>query len=70
MTAENFERAYAQMRKVTKDGGRKMGIKATHIVIPPDLQSKAEGIFNVANNESGAGNINYKKVEIIVCDWL
>ena len=70
LTAENFEKAYAQMRKVTKDGGRKMGIRATHIVIPPDLQSKAEGIFNVANNAAGAGNINYKKVEIIVCDWL
>ncbi|CCG55798.1 putative major head subunit [Brachyspira pilosicoli WesB] len=70
LTSDNFEKAYAQMRKITKDGGRKMGIKATHIVIPPDLQSKAEAIFNVANNEAGAGNINYKKVEIIVCDWL
>lgn len=70
LTAENFEKAYAQMRKVTKDGGRKMGVRATHIVIPPDLQSKAEGIFNAATNAAGAGNINYKKVEIIVCDWL
>ena len=70
LTADNFEKAYAQMRKVTKDGGRKMGIKPTHIIVPPDLQSKAESIFNVANNAAGAGNINYKKVEIIVCDFL
>lgn len=70
LTADNFSKAYAQMRNVKRDGGDKMGIKPTHLVVPPDLQSSAEKIVKVATNEAGAGNIHFNKVEIIVCDWL
>lgn len=70
LTADSFAKAYAQMRNVKRDGGDKMGIKPTHLIVPADLQSEAESIIKVATTTGGAGNIHYNKVEIIVCDWL
>ena len=70
LTADSFAKAFAQMRNITRDGGDKMGIKPTHMVVPADLQSEAESIIKVAITTGGAGNIHYNKVEIIVCDWL
>lgn len=70
LSGDNFSLAYAQMRNVKRDGGDKMGIKPTHLIVPPNLQSKAEQIVKVAINASGAGNIHFNKVEVIVCDWL
>lgn len=70
LTAANFEKAYARMMSFKRDGGDPMGMVATALVVPPSLQSDAERIVSVQVLANGAGNINYKKVELIVSAWL
>lgn len=41
-----------------------------YLCVPPDLESTADGIVNVANLTGGASNPNYKKAEVIVMPRL
>lgn len=45
LTAETFDAARTAMRKFTADGGRPLGIRPDVIVVPPDLESTAETLF-------------------------
>lgn len=66
----NFEAAYKIMQSFKRDGGDPMGIVPTALVVPPELQSAAEKIVKRTVLDSGAGNVNYNKVELIVNPWL
>lgn len=70
LDATNFEAAYALMESFKRDGGEPMGITPSALVVPSSLRSKAEALINVPTNAAGAVNINYKKVEVIVCPYL
>ena len=69
LNAENFEKAYSTMRSYLSDNGHPLRIKATHLVVPPTLESTATALIGqtLAN---GASNPNYNKVKILVCPWL
>lgn len=70
LTPNSLDEAHTKMSEFKRDGNSPMGIVPTHLVVPPTLRSKAEAIVNVATNAAGAGNIHYKRVEIIVCPYL
>lgn len=73
LTAENLWKAIKAMRVVQGDGGKRLGIKPTHIVVPPALEDVAvkllEREFRV---EDGAAVDNEFKgrLELIVADYL
>ncbi len=73
LTAENLWKAISAMRAVRGDGDRRLGIKPTHIVVPPSLEKEAvrllEREFRV---EDGATVDNEFKgrLELIVADYL
>lgn len=69
LTAANFKSARAAMRAFQGDGGRKLGIRPTHIMISGELQGAAEELFN-ASTIGGTSNTLYKAVQIIDTDWL
>jgi len=69
LTAENFRNARRAMRAFQGDGGRKLGIRPTHIVINGDLQSAAETLF-MSRELNGSSNTLYDAVKIIDTDWL
>lgn len=73
LTAENLWKAISAMRAVRGDGDKRLGIKPTHIVVPPSLEKEAiqllEREFRV---EDGATVDNEFKgrLELIVADYL
>ena len=73
LTAENLWKAIKAMRAVQGDGGRRLGIKPTHIIVPPSLEEEAtkllEREFRV---EDGAAVDNELKgrLELVVADYL
>ena len=73
LTAENLWKAIEAMRAVQGDGGRRLGIKPTHIIVPPSLEKEAtkllEREFRV---EDGAAVDNELKgrLELVVADYL
>ena len=70
LTAESFRAAYDAMRATQADGGRPLGIKATHLVCDTSLEAAADGIINVDRLANGAANINYHKVQVLATPWL
>lgn len=66
----NFNAAYTAMMQVKADGGRPMGIKPTHLVVPPSLRASAIALIEAQLTTGGASNPNYKAVEVIVSPWL
>lgn len=70
LTAANFEAAVELLESQKTDGNRPLGIKATTLVVPPDLKSAAKKIIDAQFLSSGASNINYKSVEIVVSPYL
>lgn len=66
----NYEAARAAMKSLKSDEGRPLGIKPTHVVVPPSLESAANSTFKVQKGAGGADNPIYNDVQIIVAPWL
>lgn len=45
LTHENFEAAKAAMATIPRDGGDKLGIAPTHLVVPPELEGAARRVL-------------------------
>jgi len=69
LTAENFEAARAAMTSLKGDEGRPLGIVPNLLVVPPELESKAEKILK-ADKVNGEDNVNKGKAEILMSPWL
>lgn len=70
LTAENFNAAYAAMMEFKSDEGRPLGIRATHLVVPPSLRAQALEVITAERNAAGATNINRNAVDVMVTPWL
>ncbi|MCI1193418.1 Mu-like prophage major head subunit gpT family protein [Calidifontimicrobium sp. SYSU G02091] len=70
LTAANFNAAMAAMMSVKADGGRPMGVRPTHLVVPPTLRAAALALIESQLTTGGESNPNYKAVEVIVSPWL
>ena len=69
LDADNFNAAVAAMMAITADGGRPLGVKPTHLVVPPALRAAALALIE-AQQINGSSNPNYKAVEVIVSPWV
>jgi phage major head subunit gpT-like protein len=70
LDAANFNAAVAAMMSIKADGGRPMGAKPTHLLVPPDLRAAALSLVEAQTINGGDSNPNYKAVEVIVSPWL
>ena len=70
LNAAAFDAAWAAMASFKADGGRPLGIKPTHLLVPPALRAAANEVVMVERLASGASNANYKAVEVVVVPWL
>ncbi|TXF11924.1 Mu-like prophage major head subunit gpT family protein [Pelomicrobium methylotrophicum] len=66
----NFNAAVAAMMSISADGGRPMGVKPTHLVVPPSLRADALALIEAQTLAAGQSNPNYKAVEVIVSPWV
>lgn len=70
LTEDTYDAARLAMRQITADGGRPMGVRPTHILVPPALKAAAKKLFEVPFNAAGATNPWYDDVKVIEVDWL
>lgn len=70
LNATNFNAAMAAMMQVKADGGRPMGVKPTHLVVPPALRAQALSLIEAQLIGGGESNPNYRAVEVVVSPWL
>ncbi len=70
LDAANFNAAYAAMMDFKSDEGRPLGIRATHLVVPPTLRAQALEVVKAERNAAGATNINMNAVDVLVTPWL
>lgn len=70
LNAANFNAAMAAMMQVKADGGRPMGVKPTHLVVPPALRAQALSLIEAQLIGGGNSNPNYRAVEVVVSPWL
>jgi phage major head subunit gpT-like protein len=70
LDATNFNAAFAAMQAIKADGGRPMGVKPTHLLVPPSLRAAALALIEAQLTGGGDSNPNYKAVQVIVSPWL
>jgi len=70
LSAANFNAAFAAMMKFKADGGRPLGVKPTHLVVPPELRAAALSLVESQFIGGGDSNPNYKAVQVLVSPWL
>jgi len=70
LTADNFNAARAQMRKVTKANGTPLGVVPTTIVVGSENESAARTLFEAMTSFGGGSNTLYKAVDIIVSEYI
>ncbi|EFF1708684.1 head protein, partial [Escherichia coli] len=64
---------WSAMREFTADGGRKLGIKPTHIVVPTSLEKQAVQLLErelFADGNATVSNEMKGKLELVVADYL
>lgn len=66
----NLVAAYTAMCERKGDHGRPLGIKPTHLVVPPSLEIAARKLVNATTLANGADNVLKGLVEVISVPWL
>jgi len=69
-TATSYAAARAAMMGFTADGGRKLGVTPTHLVVPPSLEEAGLNIVNTEYGSAGASNPWKGTAKLIVTPYL
>ncbi|MFN3721884.1 MAG: Mu-like prophage major head subunit gpT family protein [Paracoccaceae bacterium] len=70
LNAANYSLARASMMRFTADGGRKLGVSPTVMVVPPELESAALALLNTEFGTNGESNIWKGTAQLIVTPYL
>ncbi|EOK9972285.1 Mu-like prophage major head subunit gpT family protein [Escherichia coli] len=73
LTLDALWHSWSAMREFTADGGRKLGIKPTHIVVPTSLEKQAVQLLErelFADGNATVSNEMKGKLELVVADYL
>jgi phage major head subunit gpT-like protein len=70
LTAANFRDARKALYAVKSDAGRPLGIRPTHLIVPPSLEEEAITILNAERAADGSTNICAGKAELVISHWL
>ncbi len=66
----NLGAALAQMRRIKDHRGRPMGIKPTHLAVPPELEVTAKKLLVQTIKPTGEENIFRNALQLIVSEYL
>lgn len=69
LNAENLWDVIQTMRKVQGDGGKKLGIKPTVLVVPPELEKQATRLLERELDSSSSNELK-GRLELMVYDFL
>ncbi|RUR54745.1 head protein [Aeromonas veronii] len=69
LTPDNLWDAYSKMREFQADGGRKLGVKATMLVVHPSLEKLATQMLERELSNSSSNELK-GKLELVVADYL
>lgn len=69
LTPDNLWDSFSKMREFQADGGRKLGVKATLLVVPPSLEKLATQMLERELSESSSNELK-GKLELVVADYL
>ena len=70
LTPANYAAARAAMMTFTADGGRKLGVSPTVLVVPPALEEAALNLLNTEYGTGGASNPWKGTAQLIVTPYL
>ena len=71
LSEANLWAAIASMRTLKKDGGKPIGIRPTHLLVPPALEKTARQLMEMPMNASGASNVNATLgVQVMVSPYI
>jgi phage major head subunit gpT-like protein len=70
LNEDNYAAARAAMMRLTADGGRKLGVTPTVMVVPPELESAALHLLNTETTDGGGSNPWKGTAQLIVTPYL
>lgn len=70
LDATSYEAARVALASLKGDGGRPLGIRGTHLVVPPTLEGAARELLMSERTANGATNKWRDTAELIVSPWL
>lgn len=70
LDADSYEAARAALLGMKGDYGRPLGIRPTHLVVPPSLEGAGLEILNSERNAAGATNVWKGTAKLEVVPWL
>ncbi len=70
LTSANYAAARAAMMAFTADGGRKLGVTPTVLVVPPSLEEAGLNLLNTEFGAAGASNPWKATAKLIVTPYL
>ncbi|WP_378080472.1 Mu-like prophage major head subunit gpT family protein [Aeromonas bestiarum] len=69
LTPDNLWDAFSRMREFQADGGRKLGVKPTLLVVPPSLEKLATQMLERELSDSSSNELK-GKLKLVVADYL
>ncbi|HHQ4467753.1 TPA: Mu-like prophage major head subunit gpT family protein [Aeromonas veronii] len=69
LTPDTLWDSFSKMREFQADGGRKLGVKATMLVVPPSLEKLATQMLERELDSSSSNELK-GKLELVVADYL
>lgn len=70
LDATTYTAARLAMFRVRGQAGRPLGIRPTHLVVPPEMEEEARSLLEATNNDAGASNVWKGSTKLIVTAWL
>ena len=70
LNADNYEKARVALLGMKGDYGRPLGIRPTHLIVPPSLERDGLEILSAERNADGATNVYRGTAELRVSRWL
>ena len=70
LTAANYKTARAALLGMKGDYGRPLGIRPTHLIVPPSLEGEGMEILNAERDNAGATNVWRGTAQLVVVPWL
>lgn len=70
LTAANYKAAYQALEGMKGDHGRPLGLKPTHLIVPPALREDASKLLTAELGTNGETNIWRGTAELMVTPWL
>ena len=70
LDGDSYQTARTALLSMKGDGARPMGIRPTHLFVPPALEAEALELLNADRNAAGATNVYRGTAKLVVTPWL